>query len=88
VQRWNFESTGPGFDYRLEHAASELGLHWTRYLLKSQKHNIHWHFRVPGKAGTLEATWLIDTGEAWLSLRANRQADWAVAAANMLVKKT
>ena len=44
--------------------------------LKTRPGSIHWHIKHSGEAsGTLEATWLA-SGEAWLSVHKNRQAEW------------
>lgn len=35
----------------------------------------HWHFRMPGRSGTLEVSaW---DGEVWLSVHARRDGGWA-----------
>ena|SRR5579862_5498050 len=76
MTRWEIESPGRAFAHKLELAAAELSLKSERTSLKSLGSNVHWHLSHPGRAGTLEATWLIDADQAWLCVRANRRADW------------
>ena len=87
MKRWEFDRVLPGFDLRLERVAQELGLRSKRFVLKSLPANVHWHFGIKGATGTLEGTWLIDSEQAWLVVRANRHADWVDAAANALVQR-
>jgi len=87
VERWKFADVSPGFDVRLEQVARDLGLRSQRFALKSLPTNVHWHFVMEGATGTLEATWLIDSQQAWLSVRANRHADWVDLAAGTLIRR-
>ncbi|MHB8637932.1 MAG: hypothetical protein ACYC96_15840 [Fimbriimonadaceae bacterium] len=87
MQRWNVEAPGPDFCERLEAAAAELGLGLWRTTLRSLPPNVHWHLRSPGVAGTLEVTWLTEVDRAWLSTRANRQAEWVRPMAEALLKR-
>jgi len=87
VERWDLADASPGFDTRLEQAARELGLRVQRFPLRSLPAKVHWHFGVQGAKGTLEATWLIDSERAWLSVHANRRGDWVDAAAKSLIER-
>jgi hypothetical protein len=72
----------------LDSAAAQLGLSSKRFTLASLPGATHWHFRMPGQKGTLEATYNPGTSEAWLSVHENRQGDWietAIAAIQRLV---
>jgi hypothetical protein len=85
MRRWNLDVASCGFDDRFEKLIAELGLEYHRTILKSLPSNAHWHIRKKGSKGTLEATWLIEAEEAWVSLRANREAIWAADAAESIV---
>lgn len=56
--------------------ASKIGLVATVFELKSYPGALHWHFRQKQEAGTLEATWWPRKRRFWLSLHANRTAQW------------
>ncbi|MBX3118091.1 MAG: hypothetical protein KF784_03435 [Fimbriimonadaceae bacterium] len=61
---------------RVDACAERLGLLSQKGSLKSYPGCTHWHFKKPGTAGTLEATWWPKTGRLWLKIAANRKADW------------
>ena len=86
-QRWDFDDAQAGFDERLETAGQALGLTVRRFVLKSLPTNVHWHFGIEGTTGTLEATWLIDSQTAWLSVRSNRNAEWVDGAVVALLRR-
>ena len=60
----------------VEAQATSLGLAWMRSSLKKYPDSTHWHFVMPDKAGTLEATWWPAKNRLWLSVHENRQAEW------------
>ena len=37
---------------------------------------VHWHFKMPGKSGTIEATMWPRQRCAWLSVQSGRHASW------------
>jgi len=85
MERWDYTSVEADFGQRLEAAAEALGLIFERHDLKSLPRNQHWHMKKPGMRGVLEATWLLDKGEAWLSQHSNRGGDWIAAAVAALL---
>ena len=59
-----------------ERTLADLGLQYQRLTLKKYKDCIHWHIRLLGSTGTLEATYLKETHKLWLDIRAGREAPW------------
>jgi hypothetical protein len=87
MQRWEIPHPGLDFAALLEQATRELGLEANRMVSNSLPRKMHWHIKLPGSRGTLEATWLTESSEAWLSVHANRDADWILAKAEELANK-
>jgi hypothetical protein len=87
VDRWYVLRPTTKFPERLEAIASELGLTSKQYALRGLPENIHWHFRKPGLTGTLEATWLAESGEAWLSAHRIRGTEWVFDHVQLILAK-
>lgn len=85
MTRWEL-APRPDFEAWFEGVLTELGLEFERVTLKSLPPNVHWHIRKAGSKGVLEATW-IRTGEAWLSVHANRQSDWIHQMVNTILSR-
>lgn len=61
----------------IESTVAELGLAISsKGTLRKFNGSVHWHIKRPGESGTLEATWWPKTGQFWLSVHANRGANW------------
>lgn len=76
MQQYKLRSQQASFGEELILFAKHNTLECTETSLRSLPTNSHWHLRNPRAKGTLEITWIHDTGEAWINVHANRMGDW------------
>lgn len=61
----------------IEAACTELGLvQGLRGSLAKYPGAIHWHYKMPAQAGTLEITVSESRHEIWISVQSGRRAEW------------
>jgi len=46
---------------------------------------IHWHFKMNGKSGTIEATMWPSRQRVWLSVQTGRNAEWIKEAVGLMI---
>ncbi len=71
----------------IELAADQLGMiQASKGTLRKYAGCVHWHYRVPDSAGTIEVTLMEDSLDGWVEVRSNRSSPDALRLAEQLAK--
>lgn len=87
MQKYELRDQGADYGEALLAFAESFNLECKETTLRSLPPNLHWHLRKPLEKGTLEITWLRETGETWIAVHSNRMGDWIPAVITELQRR-